>query len=89
MNVNTEPAFAPTRIPKSCYYLSMNVSPESIRDLTAQQRLDAIALLWESLEENEMPLTEAQATELDRRLGLHQQNPNAVISWQDFELNLQ
>jgi putative addiction module component (TIGR02574 family) len=67
----------------------MNVSSESIRDLTAQQRLDAIALLWESLEENEMPLTQAQADELDRRLGLHLQNPKAVISWQDFEPNLQ
>jgi putative addiction module component (TIGR02574 family) len=36
--------------------------------LTPQQRLDLIGELWDSLDHDTLPLTPAQAAEIDRRL---------------------
>lgn len=39
-----------------------------IEDLTAEERLAMIAALWDSLEPTDLPLSQAQRGELDRRL---------------------
>lgn len=36
--------------------------------LSTEQRLDLIGELWDSIEADAVPLTEAQAAEIDRRL---------------------
>jgi len=36
-------------------------------------------LLWESLDKNDLPLTEDQRKELDYRIARHEQNPSDVI----------
>lgn len=43
--------------------------------LTTEQRLDLISELCESIERDRVPLTEAQAAELDRRIALLDQSP--------------
>ena len=39
-----------------------------ISDLSPQERLDLIGELWDSLDPEKVPLTPAQAAEIDRRL---------------------
>ena len=43
--------------------------------LSTEQRLDLIGELWESIEHDAAPLTEAQAQEIDRRLAMLDANP--------------
>ena len=49
-----------------------DLGPELAR-LSRRQRVDVIERLWESLQDEDLPLTEAQRAELDRRIeGLDQ-----------------
>jgi putative addiction module component (TIGR02574 family) len=68
--------------------LTMSALLDEILHLTPQERLDVISIIWQSLEDEEMPLTDAQATELDRRLEAHRQHPEKTISWEEFERKL-
>jgi putative addiction module component (TIGR02574 family) len=43
--------------------------------LTAEQRLDLIGELWDSLDPEAIALTEAQAQEIDRRIAMLDANP--------------
>jgi putative addiction module component (TIGR02574 family) len=51
--------------------------------LTPDERLQLAEELWESVadEPGALPLTEAQAQELDRRLAAYRQDPTAAIPW--------
>ena len=44
------------------------LSSEQIAQLTPEQRLALIEALWDSLEQDDLPVTPAQAAELDRRM---------------------
>ena len=66
----------------------MNALLDEILHLTPQERLDVISVIWQSLEDHELPLTDAQASELDRRLEAHRQKPEDSISWEEFERKL-
>ncbi len=43
--------------------------------LSARERLDLIGEIWDSIEADAIPLTEAQAAEIDRRLVMVTENP--------------
>ncbi len=45
-------------------------------------------LLWESLETENVPLSEAQRAELEYRIGRHEQNPSDVIPWEQVRAGL-
>jgi putative addiction module component (TIGR02574 family) len=53
-----------------------------INNLSAAEKAELHDTLWESLEADSASLTEAQRAELDYRIALHEQNPSAVIPWQ-------
>jgi putative addiction module component (TIGR02574 family) len=55
-----------------------------ILKFTPRARLEAVSAIWHSLDNAEIPLTNAQASGLDRRLETHQQNPTETIFWKDF-----
>jgi putative addiction module component (TIGR02574 family) len=59
----------------------MNRALNDILKLTPQERLEIIAEIWQSLEDD-LALTDAQAAELNRRLEDHHQNPTDTISWE-------
>lgn len=48
--------------------------------LNTEQRLSLIEEIWESLDENAVPLTDAQRTELESRIADHEANPQDVMS---------
>jgi putative addiction module component (TIGR02574 family) len=49
--------------------------------LSPRQRLDLIEALWGSLDDNDVPVTEAQRAELDRRIAGFEQDQEQSISW--------
>ncbi len=54
---------------------------ENLAQLSVDDRLDLIAVIWQSLQTDadKMPLTEAQKKDLDRRLELLDNNPGSII----------
>jgi len=68
------------------------LSAEQIAKLTPEQRIALIEVLWDSLEEHELPITPAQAAELDRRMATFEQDAAEAQPWdvvrQRIERNL-
>jgi len=48
--------------------------------LNTEQRLSLIEEIWESLDEQTVPLTDAQRTELESRIADHDANPQDVLT---------
>ena len=51
--------------------------------LRVEERLALVEEIWDSIaaDSSAVPLTDAQRTELDRRLDEHEANPDDVVSW--------
>lgn len=48
---------------------------------TPEQRLALIEVLWDSLEQDDLPVTAAQAAELDRRMATYEQDAANAQPW--------
>jgi len=63
------------------------------RHLTAAERIQLAQDLWDSLEpaeiDAELPLTDDQKAELDRRLADLEQNPEAGVPWEQVRAELE
>jgi putative addiction module component (TIGR02574 family) len=59
-----------------------------IESLSAAEKADLLDAVWESLEADISPLTEAQRGELDYRIARHEQNPSDVIPWEQVRAGL-
>ena len=65
------------------------LTDDELARLTPPERLALISQLWDSLEEEQLPLTAAQRTELDRRLvSLDQDRPEGV-TWEALKNELE
>ena len=54
-----------------------------ISRLSPAERLQLVEELWDSLSPADIPLTPAQAEELDRREALHRANPHRGRPWRE------
>jgi putative addiction module component (TIGR02574 family) len=56
-----------------------------IEQLTIAERIQLVEDIWDSIaaEAEEVPITEAQRRELDRRVEAYRQNPEGGVSWDD------
>lgn len=61
----------------------MTNSKLDVRALSAEERLNLIEQLWDSLEADDVPLTEAQRAELDRRVEEMDRDAVRGIPWED------
>ena len=61
-----------------------------IEQLSVAQRLDLIALLWDSIPDSlaAMPVPEWHRLELDRRLAAAEADPQAAIPWEEVKARL-
>jgi putative addiction module component (TIGR02574 family) len=61
-----------------------------ISQLSVAERIQLAEDLWDSIsqQQEELPLTEAQQQELDRRLESYKQNPANGSSWEDVKKRL-
>jgi putative addiction module component (TIGR02574 family) len=57
------------------------LSPEQIAGLSTEERLALIDALWDSLQQDDLPITPAQAAELDRRDQTYQQDAASAQPW--------
>jgi putative addiction module component (TIGR02574 family) len=57
--------------------------------LTPPERLALISQLWDSLEDDQLPLTAAQQTELDHRLASLEQDRRQGITWANLKAELE
>jgi len=57
--------------------------------LTPPERLALISQLWDSLEDDQLPLTAAQRAELDRRLETLDQDRREGITWAALKAELE
>ena len=64
-----------------------DLAPELAR-LSPRQRLDLIESLWESLDEKDVPVTDAQRAELDRRIVGFDQDAAESIPWDQLRAEL-
>jgi putative addiction module component (TIGR02574 family) len=62
-----------------------------IEQLSVAERILLVEEIWDSIaaEVEEVPVTEAQKQDLERRLAAYQQNPNAGSSWEEVKARLQ
>ena len=66
----------------------MRLSTDEIARLSTEERLGLIEQLWDSLSEEEVPLTPAQRAELERRLATFAQDRARAITWDDLRSEL-
>ena len=63
----------------------------SFDNLTAEERLELLERLWDSLVDTpeRIPLTDAQKEELDRRLDDFEHDPSIGIPWDEVRKRIQ
>jgi putative addiction module component (TIGR02574 family) len=64
------------------------LSQEDVRQLSPGDRLDLISRLWDSLEDSNLGLTQAQMSELDRRLAHIEEDRERTVAWETLRDNL-
>jgi putative addiction module component (TIGR02574 family) len=62
-----------------------------IDQLSVAQRILLVEEIWDSIadQETDIPLTDAQRQDLERRLANYEANPKAGSSWQEVKARLQ
>ncbi len=62
---------------------------DEIVRLSPPERLALIAQLWDSLEEQQLPLSQAQQAELDRRLATLDEDRRQGVTWAALKAELE
>jgi putative addiction module component (TIGR02574 family) len=65
------------------------LTPEEIVLLSPPERIALIAQLWDSLDDNQLPLTRAQQAELERRLASLDQDRQKSVTWAALKAELE
>jgi putative addiction module component (TIGR02574 family) len=63
----------------------MNIEYAELLNLSPSERLLLVQDLWDSLDINDIPLTDEQKTELDRRKASYEADPSSGRSWEDVQ----
>jgi putative addiction module component (TIGR02574 family) len=66
-----------------------SLSSDELERMTPPERLALIAQLWDSLEQDQVPLTGAQVSELERRLASLDEDRRDALSWAELKAELQ
>ncbi len=65
------------------------ITRDEIIRLSPPERLALIAQLWDSLDQDQLPLSEAQENELDRRLSSIDHDRSEGVSWAALKAELE
>lgn len=68
----------------------MEIRLEDIRKLPLAERIRLVGDIWDSIAEDseKLPLTDAQAEDLDRRLAEYEADPSATRTWDEVREDL-
>jgi putative addiction module component (TIGR02574 family) len=69
----------------------MSLSTEEIQALSAEERLRLISELWDSLADSpeDVPFTDAQRREIDRRLDRYERGLTQLHSWEEVRARIE
>ncbi len=69
----------------------MTLSRDEILKLTVSERLELIDTIWDSIttDPGDLPLTEAQRREIDRRLDHYAVNPPSLSPWDEVRARIE
>jgi len=80
-------------LPNDPFYLRLKdmdlLTPEEIGRLTAPERLSLIAQLWDSLGQDQLPVSPAQQAELDYRLASIDEDRKSAVTWAALKAELE
>ena len=65
------------------------LSHDELVRLTPPERIALISQLWDSLEDGQLPLTDAQRAELDHRLRMLDQDRSEGVTWEALKAELE
>jgi putative addiction module component (TIGR02574 family) len=65
------------------------LTQDELTRLTPPERLALISQIWDSLEDNQLPLTAAQRTELDTRLDTLDEDRRTGMTWLALKAELE
>lgn len=65
----------------------MNAIVGEILELSVKERLQIVEEIWDRIvrDPNMLPVSKAEKLELEKRLGLHRQNPDSGIVWEELK----
>ena len=66
----------------------MQLTHDEITRLSPDERLTLIAQLWDSLDDDQVPLTAAQQAELERRLATLEHDRSESVTWEALKAEL-
>jgi putative addiction module component (TIGR02574 family) len=68
----------------------MKIDLDEVLRLPVAERIRLVEAIWDSIAEDSaaVPLTDAQRTELDRRLAEHEADPDDVVSWEEIKASI-
>jgi putative addiction module component (TIGR02574 family) len=66
------------------------VKVEEILQLSAEERISIIEMIWDSLdsEQGDDLLTQEQQAEINRRIERHERGESKIVSWEEIESRL-
>lgn len=70
--------------------MAVSLKSLGIERLGIEERLTLVEELWDSIvaDSRAVPLTDAQRTELDRRIAEHEANPDDVVPWEEIKTSI-
>ena len=70
--------------------MAVSLKSLGIERLGIKERLTLVEELWDNIaaDSSAVPLTEAQRTELDRRIAEHEANPDDVVPWEEIKTSI-
>jgi putative addiction module component (TIGR02574 family) len=61
----------------------------SFEGLSTAERILLVEQIWDSIEPDQIEVTQAQRAELDRRLEAHRASPSEGVTWEQVKARLQ
>jgi putative addiction module component (TIGR02574 family) len=70
--------------------MAVSLKSLGIERLGIEERLTLVEELWDSIaaDSTVVPLTQAQRSELDRRIAEHEANPDDVLPWEEVKASI-
>lgn len=68
----------------------METQVAEILELSVAEKIQIVEDIWDSIRRNpeELPLSDAEKRELDKRLADYEQNPNDGMEWETLKKNI-
>ena len=67
----------------------MSYNREELFNLPVEEKLELVEALWDKIDEDLMPVTNAEIEFAKARLRLHEENPSDGLAWEELKRKIQ